>query len=100
MHIFFNIRSRSKRIAIDHSPLRIVLNEKGLQSKVVRSTTKPAEATPVDEKAEGSSSSGSDCALILRPPKPPKLATTSRKRPTSSAGWKTFAKEKVADIEN
>ena len=93
-------KSRSNEVARERSPPHADLSEEGLQSKVVRSTTEPAEAAPAAEEAGGTSSPGSDCALILPPPKPIKLATTPRKRPTSNARGKALAKERAARIDN
>ena len=45
-------------------------------------------------------SSGSDYALISLPPKSLKLATTPRKRPTSSARGKTLTKVRATHIGN
>jgi hypothetical protein len=92
--------SRSKGVAIARSPPRAGINEEGVQSKVVSSITKPTEATPTDEGAGGPLSPGSDCALISPSPEPLKLATTPKKRSTSSARGKALAKEGATDVEN
>jgi hypothetical protein len=49
---------------------------------------------------EGSTSSGSDCVLILPPAKTPKVATTSRRKPTSNARGRALMKERATDANN
>ena len=92
--------SRSKEVARERTPPHADLSEEGLQTKVVRSTTEPAEATPAAKETGDPSSTGSDCALISPPRKRLKLATTPRKRPASTARGKALTKERAALIDN
>jgi hypothetical protein len=68
--------------------------------EVVREPSPPpsenTEATPVDEGAGGSTSPGSDCALISPPAKATKPAMTPRKRPSANAQGKALGKEMEA----
>lgn len=88
---------RGKEVVRAPSPPQLVLNADGPVSKNVHSPSANVEATFVEEGAGGSTSPGSDCALISPPAKALKIATTSRKRPASNARGKTIAKESAAE---
>jgi hypothetical protein len=66
--------------------------------EVIRAPSPPPsdnmEAAPADEGAGGSTSPGSDCALISPPAKATKPAVTPKKKPSANARGKAFAKER------
>jgi len=68
--------------------------------EVVREPTPPAPedilAAIADDGAGGSTSPGSDCALISPPRKAPKPSATPRKRAAANARGKAIAKERGA----
>jgi len=56
------------------------------------------EAAIADDGAGGSTSSGSDCALISPPRKAPKPSATPRKRVAVNVRRKVIAKEREASV--
>ena len=92
--------SRGKEVARTPTPPRLVFKAEAPQSKSVEPTSGNVDAATADEGAGGSTSPGSDCALISPPAKAPKPTTTSKRKPASNARGKALAKERAVDAAN
>jgi hypothetical protein len=83
------------------TPPPLEFSEEGQPSKNLHVASDNLEETPAEEGPGGSTSPGSDCALISPPPpKTSKHANTSRKKPATNTRRKPTTKARAEDADN